>query len=105
MGTGYHNFIRPNEAGETLSVRLEGLEKENATLRVLIEKHWDLNAVNNSIFKNLSNHGSKLARAKLYKKREEIAEDIANLEGEIGLEVKLKSPIFCTNQRNKKIDE
>lgn len=98
MSTGRHNF-----AGEALSVRLEGLEKENATLRELIEKHWDLNAVNNSIFKNLSNHGSKSAREKLLKQRDEIAEDIANLEGEIGLEVRSKSPVCGTSQRNKKL--
>ncbi len=97
--------MRQSEAGEAWSVIMDGLKKENATLHQIIEKQWELNAINNSIILSLKNHGSKPAREDLFRKREEIAEDIASLEGDIGLEVKLKSPICGTSQRNKKLYE
>lgn len=69
MSSGDHNFTNETE-----------------TLRQLVKKHWDLNAVNNSIILSLKNHGSKPAREKLFKKREDIAEEIADLEEGIGID-------------------
>lgn len=70
-----------------------GLETlmNNETLKKVIERLWDLNSVNNTLFKRIKGGADKHSIDDLLKKREDIEDEINGMQGEEGIPITLKN--------------